>query len=231
MVWVFPVLFLWALNWVHADNCLPVPASEYAFAPENQAKDGTHFIDLEFENSKVSCFLQTSAKYTTPIILVPGYTSKKNKKPIKLNEGIKIRLKTAVEMMPSLGAIAILVTGGNVHPTGTPYNEALEMKKYLVNELFVPEKYVAMEPYAKHTPNNIRNSGRFLLAHGIKVAMIYTWESQNYRFRYPVTSLFYLRSLFTMGALPGKFKGLGKLSSLYYPSQKVFKKGPDPHDP
>ena len=40
----------------------------------------------------------------------------------------------------------ILVSGGNVHPNLTPYNEALEMKMALMREFGVPENAILVDP-------------------------------------------------------------------------------------
>ena len=44
----------------------------------------------------------------------------------------------------------IIVSGGRVHPYHTPYNEAYEMKKYLMEVWQVPESAIIMEPHARH---------------------------------------------------------------------------------
>lgn len=61
----------------------------------------------------------------------------------------------------------IVVSGGRVHPYKTNYSEAEEMKQYLVNELGVPAHAVIMEPHARHTTTNIRNTARLLIHYGI----------------------------------------------------------------
>lgn len=57
----------------------------------------------------------------------------------------------------------IIVTGGRVHPFKTKYIEALEMKRYLMNVLLIPESRIIIEPHARHTTTNMRNVGRLLL--------------------------------------------------------------------
>lgn len=56
----------------------------------------------------------------------------------------------------------IVVSGGNVHPYKTPFNEAEEMKKYLVGELGIPDEVVFIEPHARHTTTNLRNASRMI---------------------------------------------------------------------
>ncbi|MDO4163263.1 MAG: YdcF family protein [Bacteroides sp.] len=60
----------------------------------------------------------------------------------------------------------IIVSGGRVHPYHTPYSEAYEMKKYLMEMWQIPEKAIIMEPHARHTTTNFRNAARIMLALG-----------------------------------------------------------------
>lgn len=60
----------------------------------------------------------------------------------------------------------IIVSGGKAHPHGTPYCEAQEMKRYLVDVCRVPESVVIMEPHARHTTTNLRNAGRIMIRQG-----------------------------------------------------------------
>ena len=60
----------------------------------------------------------------------------------------------------------IIVSGGRVHPYHTIYNEAYEMKKYLMNVWQIPESVIIIEPHARHTTTNLRNAARIMLRHG-----------------------------------------------------------------
>jgi len=61
----------------------------------------------------------------------------------------------------------VMVTGGMVHPYRTPYCEAVEMKKYLINTLHVPASAIICEPHARHTTTNIRNGVRLMYHYGM----------------------------------------------------------------
>jgi hypothetical protein len=61
----------------------------------------------------------------------------------------------------------IVPSGGHVHPFGTPYCEALEMKRYLMETHDVPEDAILIDPYARHTPPNLRNAARLALRAGV----------------------------------------------------------------
>ncbi|HEX5702295.1 MAG TPA: YdcF family protein [Pyrinomonadaceae bacterium] len=61
----------------------------------------------------------------------------------------------------------IILSGGHVHPIQTPYNESIEMKKYLMEKFKIPEKSILIDPYARHTTTNFRNAGRLAFRYGI----------------------------------------------------------------
>lgn len=76
----------------------------------------------------------------------------------------------------------IVVSGGQVHPFKTPYNEAVEMKKYMVEKLGLPEDVVFIEPHARHTTTNIRNASRMIYNFGMpedKPVLIVTDKNQS----------------------------------------------------
>lgn len=75
-----------------------------------------------------------------------------------------IRLAIAADMFARGVAPFIIVSGGNVHPNRTPFNEAVEMKRLLVTQYRVPADRILMEPHARHTTTNLRNCARLLLA-------------------------------------------------------------------
>jgi hypothetical protein len=61
----------------------------------------------------------------------------------------------------------LLLSGGHVHPDRTPYSEAIEMKRYLMQTYQVPEDAILVDPYARHTTTNMRNAARVLLHAGV----------------------------------------------------------------
>ena len=61
----------------------------------------------------------------------------------------------------------IILSGGHVHPMQTPFNEAIEMKKYVMEKFKIPEKSILIEPYARHTTTNFRNAARLAFRYGI----------------------------------------------------------------
>jgi len=61
----------------------------------------------------------------------------------------------------------IILSGGHVHPMQTPYCEAIEMKKYLMEKFKIPDKNILIEPHARHTTTNFRNAARLAFRYGI----------------------------------------------------------------
>jgi hypothetical protein len=61
----------------------------------------------------------------------------------------------------------IILSGGHVHPMQTPYNEAIEMKKYIMEKFKIPAQSILIEPYARHTTTNFRNAARLAFRYGI----------------------------------------------------------------
>ena len=119
--------------------------------------------------------------YKYSIILVPGYGPEEEKTP--LSPIAKFRLKLAVERYNKKLAPIIVVSGGRVHPFRTPYNEAFEMKKLLINRYQIPENAILIEPHARHTTTNFRNTARLIYRYGIpskKKALVSTTKYQSY---------------------------------------------------
>ena len=61
----------------------------------------------------------------------------------------------------------IIVSGGKVHPYKTKFCEALEMKHYLVNQLHIPASAIIIDPHARHTTTNMRNTARLIFRYGM----------------------------------------------------------------
>jgi hypothetical protein len=75
------------------------------------------------------------------------------------------------------------VSGGKVHPYKTTFNEAVEMKKYMIEQLAIPESAIIAEPHARHTTTNMRNAARLMLKYGIptdRPGLVSTTRGQSY---------------------------------------------------
>jgi len=93
-------------------------------------------------------------------ILIPGLGPEQP--DVKLDPGGARRCDSAAVRFRAGKAPLIVVSGGHVHPNKTPYCEAIEMKKYLVDVCHIPDSVIFIEPYARHTTTNLRNTNRLL---------------------------------------------------------------------
>lgn len=114
------------------------------------------------------------------VILVPGAGPNNLTTPLSAPGMLRCRL--AAQAFRDGTAPFIIVSGGRVHPYKTPWNEAAEMKTYLVKTLGIPENVVITEPHARHTTTNLRNAARLIFRSGIpfdKTGLIITDKSQT----------------------------------------------------
>ena len=72
------------------------------------------------------------------------------------------RSDEAVKLFQEKKAPLIIFSGGYVHPAHTPYCEAIEMKKYVMQKYGIPEENILVEPQARHTTTNVRNAARIM---------------------------------------------------------------------
>lgn len=98
--------------------------------------------------------------YRYSVLLVPGFGPEKE--GVRIHEKGIARCKMAAERFKSGLAPFIIVSGGHVYPFRTPFSEAVEMRRYLIEELDIPKEAVIIEPHARHTTTNIRNATRLL---------------------------------------------------------------------
>lgn len=103
--------------------------------------------------------------YPYTVILVPGWGPDDLETPLS-DVGAQ-HCDLAVERWLAGWARFIAVSGGHVHPDRTPYAEAIEMKRYLMETHGVPEDAIIIDPHARHTTTNLRNVSRLVIAYGI----------------------------------------------------------------
>lgn len=104
------------------------------------------------------------ANYPYASLLVLGAGPSQYHQPI--SPGGILRCRMAARVYKSGLAPFIIVSGGRVHPYKTPYIEAVEMKKYLIDVHGIPADAIIVEPHARHTTTNMRNAARLLLQYG-----------------------------------------------------------------
>jgi hypothetical protein len=104
-------------------------------------------------------------RYPYSHILVPGAGPENLTTPLSADGMLRCRL-AAIQYRAGKAPL-IVVSGGSVHPFKTKYNEAKEMKRYLIERLNIPENAVIIDPHARHTTTNIRNDARLVFRYGI----------------------------------------------------------------
>ncbi|WP_293904467.1 YdcF family protein [Phenylobacterium sp.] len=171
------------------------------------------------------------ARYPYSAILVPG--AGPDREGERLTATGKLRLELAVARYRAGKAAFIVVSGGDVHPARTPFNEALEMKRYLVEVLRIPPAAILVDPHARHTTTNLRNTVRLLYRDGAPIAkkvLIVSDESQS---AYIAQPAFDERNRRETGVVPYSAKTqLGRFEVEIQPSLDALQLGPsDPLDP
>lgn len=164
------------------------------------------------------------------VILVPGLGPETPGVRLDSN-GAKRCDSAAVRYRVGLAPF-IVVSGGHVHPNKTPFCEAIEMKRYMVDVLKIPASDIIIEPHARHTTTNLRNTNRLVYLFKMpaeKPVMIVSDASQT---KY-INGNMKQRIKKELGYLP--FLSMKQLSSTeteYLPSEISLQINPiDPLDP
>jgi hypothetical protein len=120
-------------------------------------------------------------KYPYSVILIPGLGPEQP--DVKLDPKGARRCDSAAAAYRAGKAPFLVVSGGHVHPYKTPWCEAAEMKKYMVEVLQIPDSAIIIEPHARHTTTNLRNTNRLIYRFNIpagKPVLIVTDAAQNF---------------------------------------------------
>ncbi len=190
-------------------------------------------LSLSQENARVvaSDVLRDRSDTQYDLLIVPGYTPDNEDKPDATVHPIAAeRLDEAIALYKQRKARIILVAGGNVHPAGTPYTEAMTMKAYLLKQ-GIPERAIVVEPCARHSTTNLRNAGRFMLKYHLRTALVVTSLDQSFYFGKGTLSTFDLRSRAQLGYVVGRLKSASATTVEFAPSKAVLRVGTDPLDP
>jgi hypothetical protein len=170
------------------------------------------------------------AKYKYTLILVPGEGPEE--KDVALSAGGMLRCRLAAIQYQKGLAPFIMVSGGCVHPYKTKFNEALEMKKFLMANLHIPESAIVMEPHARHTTTNMRNCARLIFRYGFpmdKPCLVSTVKSQSFY----ITNMLQSRCTADFGYVPYKTGNrLSDTEAEFYPLSSALQLDFDePMDP
>ncbi len=169
-------------------------------------------------------------KYTYSLLLIPGFGPETA--GVALDPKAMLRCDDAALRYNKGLAPFIVVSGGNVHPFQTPYNEAVEMKKYMVEKLGLPAEVILIEPDARHTTTNLRNTARIVYHFGMPVnkpILIVTDKSQS---SYLLKGLA-KASIRDLGYYPYQnIKKISETETQYFPNWQSLQVDPlDPLDP
>jgi len=171
------------------------------------------------------------SEYRYSVIVVPGAGSEIS--GVALSPWGKERLRFAVDAYRHGLAPFILLTGGFVHPSQTPYCEALEMKRYLLEVYRLPASMILVEPFARHTTTNLRNAARQVFEYGLPADRPMLVVSDEVQTDYIQGSIFEARMKAELGYLPvsiGRRIAPTQIEAL--PSRRsLFVDASDPLDP
>ena len=114
----------------------------------------------------------------------------------------RVRCAYAAQMYREGLAPFIILSGGRVYPLMTRFTEAVEMKRYLMENFGIPEKAIIVDPHARHTTTNIRNAVRIMLENGFPQDKPALMTSTGEQLDYVQTGEFEDRCLKLMLMLP-----------------------------
>jgi hypothetical protein len=126
----------------------------------------------------------------------------------------------------------LILSGGHVHPMQTPYCEAIEMKKYLMNKYQIPETSILVDPQARHTTTNFRNAARLAFRYRIPTALALVTSSESH-ITSTTSDQFRTRCIDELGYFPMEFiRQVSPVAAEFKPSvASLFFDVNDPLDP
>jgi hypothetical protein len=119
-------------------------------------------------------------KYKYSLIMIPGAGPEDPGVALSAEGMLRCRL-AAIQYKKGLAPF-IVTSGGKVHPYKTKFCEATEMKQYLVEKLGVAASAILIDPHARHTTTNMRNTVRMMFRYGMpfdKAAITCTTRGQS----------------------------------------------------
>ena len=143
------------------------------------------------------------------------------------------RADQAAELFLEHKAPLIILSGGHVHPMQTPYCEAIEMKKYVMEKFQIPEKSILIDPYARHTTTNFRNAARLVFRYGLPAELKALVTSSEDHIAITTKEGFRIRCSTELGYFPMEFiTRISPVVAEFKPSvASLFFDANDPLDP
>ena len=143
------------------------------------------------------------------------------------------RADQAAQLFLEHKAPFIILSGGHAHPMQTPFCEAIEMKKYLMEKYKIPEQSILIDPYARHTTTNFRNAARLVFRYGIPADLKALVTSSEDHITYTAKEDFRTRCLKELGYFPlESITQVSPIAAEFKPSvTSLFFDANDPLDP
>lgn len=212
----------------------PSIALAIALIDANERRDAVLFEPLDQAHNAAPLALarQTDwGRYRYSAIIIPGVGP--DNPALSISARSKLHLQLAARRFAQGDVAFIITSGAAVHPKGSQFVEAVEMRKTLIERFGIPAERIVIEPYARHTTTNLRNATRRLHAMGApldKPTLIVANASQS---RYISSPEFAARNPAELGYDPGT---VGQRHSPYEveftPSLRSLRVDPwDPLDP
>ncbi len=138
------------------------------FIEMNEREQAADFEPMEKGENKAAYDRIKTIKwsdYKYSVIMIPGAGPEEPNVALSAEGMLRCRI-AAIQYQKGLAPF-IVTSGGKVHPYKTKYCEATEMKKYLVEKLHIPANAIIIDPHARHTTTNMRNTVRLIYRYGI----------------------------------------------------------------
>jgi len=212
------------------------PSIDYALALLD-VSDRTDPIDHEPPTDGVNAAVAARAKgldwrrYRYGAMIVTGVGPEIEGEP--LSPFGKYHLRLAARRFAQGDIAFILVSGGRAHPRATPFTEADEMRKALIQRYGIPAEAIISEPYARHTTTNLRNASRLLARFGMPGDAETLIVCNPVQSSYIESTRFAERNMAELGYQPGRVvRRVSPTELVFRPSRSSERVDPrDPLDP
>jgi hypothetical protein len=212
----------------------PSLALAIALIDVNERHDAVAFEPLDKAHNAVPIALARKTdwtRYRYTAIVIPGVGPENPTIPLSARG--KMHLQLAARRFAQGDVAFIITSGAAVHPKGSRFVEAVEMRRALIERFHIPPDRIVIEPYARHTSTNLRNATRRLVALGApldKPALIVSNAEQS---RYITSPEFAARNPAELGYDPGVIgRRLSPYEVEFTPSLHSLRVDPlDPLDP
>jgi len=212
----------------------PSLALAIALIDVNERHDAVAFepLDRTYNAAPFALARQTDWKrYRYTAIVIPGVGPENPAIPLSARG--KLHLHLAARRFAQGDVAFIITSGAAVHPKGSRFVEAVQMRQALIERFHIPADRIEIDPYARHTSTNLRNASRRLAAMGApldKPALIVSNAEQS---RYITSPEFAARNPAELGYDPGVIgRRLSPYEVEFTPSLHSLRVDPwDPLDP